>query len=150
VIDGRRRAAFDRKHRKQLLQFMVVEPQAVATGAFIEGQMWRSRMFDLNLLERGVATRTEMRTAFGDNACIPLKTEQGIARACSRLFHEGIQFDRVEPQTATVVAEIKFDVFEMQDEQRHVAFGANSLHIMQYLGRKMMTRAGLMRQALPV
>src|SRR5580658_7848683 len=86
-------------------------------------------MFDLNLMERGVAARAEMWTAFGDHTGLLSKAEQGIIDAGSRLLHERIQFDRIEPKPATAVAEIKFDVLEMQDEQRHIAFGANSLHI---------------------
>ena len=57
-----------------------------------------------------------------------LELQQGIVRVCAGLFHERFQFASIEPQSATVVAEIDLDILEVQDKKRDIAFWANSNH----------------------
>ncbi len=64
----------------KLLQFVVVEPQAVAAGTFVEGQGGGARVFDLNLVKGGVATRAQVRTTFWFRARLLLEFQQGIGR----------------------------------------------------------------------
>jgi len=64
VINGLRRTALDRKQGKKLLQFLVVEPQAMSARAFVERKGRRSRIGDLNLVQGGIAARAQMRAAF--------------------------------------------------------------------------------------
>jgi len=69
-----------------------------------------------------------MRSTAGQRAELLLKVEQGIVGSRARALEEGFQFARIQPQSVATVAEIDFDVLEMQDEKRDIALWANSDH----------------------
>jgi len=134
MIDGFRRAAFDRKHGQQLLQFIGIEPQAVSPGALVERQRRRSGMLHLDFVQRRIAARAQMRTDFGFDSVLPLETEQGIVRSRTGSVQERFQFARIQPQPATAMAEIDFNLLEVEDKKRDIAFWANALHISSRAG----------------
>jgi hypothetical protein len=49
---------------------------------------------------------------------------------CGRagLLHERLEFVGIEPQALAVIAEIDFDILEVEDKKRDIAFWANSNH----------------------
>jgi hypothetical protein len=128
LIDSLARAALGRKHCQKLLQFMVVEPQAVTAGTFVEGQGGGASVFDLNLVQRGVAPRTQMRTALWFHARLVLEFQQWIGGRRARALHDGFQLARREPESAALMAEMDFEVPEMQDEQGHITFWTDASH----------------------
>jgi hypothetical protein len=135
LLDGFSRAAVGREHRQKLLQFVIVEPQAVAAGTFIEGQGGGAGVFDLDLVQSGIATGAKVRTAFGFRARLVLKFQQAIGGLRARSRHDGFQLAGVEPETAALMAEIDVKVPEMQDEQRDITFWTDASHVMQNLVR---------------
>lgn len=111
-----------------MLQFIGVEPQTVTAGALIERQRLSSFMFYLNLVQGGIAARAEVRATTGLNAGLLLEFQEGIACVCAGLLHERFEFAGIEPEAVTVVAEIDFDILEVEDKQRDIAFWANTDH----------------------
>jgi len=149
LIDGLARAGFGREHGEKLLQFVIVEPQAVAAGTFVERERRRARVLDLDFVKGGIAPWTEMRTALGFGAFLALKFQEGIVGVSAGALHDGFEFTGAEPETAAFLAEMDVEMLEMQDKQGHVTFWADAFHVRQSLGNGMMVCAGRTRQALP-
>ena len=100
----------------------------MSAGAFVEREGRRSRIGDLNLVQGGIAARTKVRAAFRLRARLLLEFQEGIARLGARLLHERLQLTGIEPQSVAALADIDFDILEMQDEEREVAFWADAYH----------------------
>jgi hypothetical protein len=69
-----------------------------------------------------------MRATDGLNAALLLEFQQGIVCVRAGLQHKRFEFAGIEPEAVTVVAEIDLDILEVQDEERDIAFWANSDH----------------------
>jgi hypothetical protein len=148
-LDGVSRTAVGWEHREKLLQFVVVDPQAVAAGTFVEGQRWRAGMFHLYFMEGGVATWAEVGTAFWFRASLFLESQQGIVRVGAGTRHDRFQLAGIQPQSAALMTEIDIEVTEMQDEQWDIAFWTDASHIRHGLGCTM-ALVTWTRQALPM
>jgi hypothetical protein len=128
LIDGFSRAGFGREHGEKLLQLVIVEPQAVAAGTFVEGQGGGAGVFDLNLMQRGIAPRAKMGAAFRFGTRLVLEFQQRIGGLRAGAFHDGFQFARIEPESAAPMTEIDVEIPKMQDKQGHITFWTDAFH----------------------
>jgi hypothetical protein len=128
LLDGFSRAAVGWEHREQLLQFVVVKPQAVAAGTFIECQGGGTRVFDLNLVQGDVATGAKMRVVSRLCAGLLLEFQQGIGRLRAGSRHNGFQLAGLEPETTALMTEINVEIPKMQDEQWDITLWADASH----------------------
>ncbi len=96
--------------------------------AFVERQVWCPRVFHPNFVQRGIAARAELRATLRLNAGLLLEFQQRIIRRGACLPHERFQFARIEPQPATALAEIDFNILEMEDKERDIAFWTDAYH----------------------